>query len=428
MASSSSEDEQAVQEDLWQHLSAYLGNVKMFHVNIAIQQLNYSADIYSINWHVIMCPTFDEQISDSNTRKKKPKKSSIRQCCVGDGEARPTDGKRAPTDQILNSVSKVKELTLALKRQNHLCTATDVCRRSQNIRNKMAEVLNKPRLIDSTKVTLSGDQSEMFEDEIGQETEGDDYNAEEYDDADIVSDGEHQTNSVRSSSVTGRSAQLEKFKQVLGITESDFHQIQNDHKKTEDVMHEERVKTVALCKNNRSRPPPTVVVFEDRSSKTKIEKKLRPVLDEEAEVSSGSVFDNSSPTFDLKRARFEVRKFGISGLQGSQKEAGMIDLLVKLGAKPPKKEYMNYKELQQKKKEEQEQVAAKRKLVRFDNSNECMDRSVGFKVIKSSNKKRNRRDHNDVGVVDGQVGSYHQGVQVISKKHLEHLTKNKHKK
>jgi len=56
-------------------------------------------------------------------------------------------------------------------------------------------------------------------------------------------------------------------------------------------------------------------------------------LDEEAEVSSGSVFDNSSPTFDLKRARFEVRKFGISGLQGSQKEAGMIDLLVKLGAK-----------------------------------------------------------------------------------------------
>ena len=58
MASSSSEDEQAVQEDLWQHLSAYLGNVKMFHVNIAIQQLNYSADIYSINWHVIMCPTF----------------------------------------------------------------------------------------------------------------------------------------------------------------------------------------------------------------------------------------------------------------------------------------------------------------------------------------------------------------------------------
>ena len=48
---------------------------------------------------------------------------------------------------------------------------------------------------------------------------------------------------------------------------------------------------------------------------------------------SGDVPSDNLPTFDMKRARFEVKKFGIKGLQGSEKEAGMVDILVELGAK-----------------------------------------------------------------------------------------------
>ena len=51
----------------------------------------------------------------------------------------------------------------------------------------------------------------------------------------------------------------------------------------------------------------------------------------------GSSTDNtdldSNPEFVMRQARFEVRKFGIKGFQGEQKEEAMTSLLVRLGAK-----------------------------------------------------------------------------------------------
>ena len=42
---------------------------------------------------------------------------------------------------------------------------------------------------------------------------------------------------------------------------------------------------------------------------------------------------NTDGEFDMKRARYEVRKFGIKGFQGSKKDEAMVALLVQLGAK-----------------------------------------------------------------------------------------------
>lgn len=39
------------------------------------------------------------------------------------------------------------------------------------------------------------------------------------------------------------------------------------------------------------------------------------------------------PEFDLKKARFEVQKYGIKGFQGNQKDEAMTSFLIKLGAK-----------------------------------------------------------------------------------------------
>lgn len=40
-----------------------------------------------------------------------------------------------------------------------------------------------------------------------------------------------------------------------------------------------------------------------------------------------------NPEFNLEQARFEVRKLGIKGFHGNEKEEAMTALLVKLGAK-----------------------------------------------------------------------------------------------
>lgn len=389
MASSGSEDEKEIQEDLWQHLSAYL----------------------------------DEQIGDSTKVKKKKRKSLTRHQQDQNGDVQLTDNKRTPTEQMLSSVSKVKELTMASQHSK----TSEVCKQKQNIKKKVREILHKPSIAGRSEVMPHTDDDELSGgenyDDLSDNRDDDDDN---YDECDGDSDGDDndddngdglEVGDVELSSVPSKNTQLEKFKQVLGISEADFGQTSGEQHLADVVIKEERVKTIALCKNNKQRPPPTVVVFKDRKMEAE-HNKVRKAQYEDAEASSADAADHNSPAFDLKRARFEVRKFGISGLHGTEKEAGMIDLLVKLGAKPPKREYLNYKDLQQKKKEELEKAAENREL----------NRRVGFKIVKSGNKKRQRRDLNDIGVVDGQVGSYHRGVQVISKKHLQQLTNKKRKK
>lgn len=60
---------------------------------------------------------------------------------------------------------------------------------------------------------------------------------------------------------------------------------------------------------------------------------------------SGKDTDNND-TIDMKRVRHEVFNFGISGYNFQDQQKAKIALAVKLGAKPPKNPYKNYKELQ----------------------------------------------------------------------------------
>lgn len=57
---------------------------------------------------------------------------------------------------------------------------------------------------------------------------------------------------------------------------------------------------------------------------------------------------------DMKRVRHEVFNFGISGYNFQDQQKAKIALAVKLGAKPPKNKYQNYKELQEAKKQAKE--------------------------------------------------------------------------
>lgn len=66
---------------------------------------------------------------------------------------------------------------------------------------------------------------------------------------------------------------------------------------------------------------------------------------------AGSAKDSDDNTLDMKRVRHEVFNFGISGYNFQDQQKAKIALAVKLGAKPPKNPYKNYKELQAENKE-----------------------------------------------------------------------------
>lgn len=141
-----------------------------------------------------------------------------------------------------------------------------------------------------------------------------------------------------------------------------------------------------------------VVVYQRPKSKKKEEKKMDS--GENSEEASGSVID-------LKSARLDVQKFGIKGFSEDKKDTAMEALLVKLGAKPKKNKAYNYKEYQEIVKRQKVEEREKREL----------DRKLGYKVKKKIMARK--KDRNDVGRVDGQVGKYKHGVQFVTKKDLQ---------
>ncbi|KAH3797763.1 uncharacterized protein C1orf131 homolog isoform X2 [Dreissena polymorpha] len=169
-------------------------------------------------------------------------------------------------------------------------------------------------------------------------------------------------------------------------------------------------KTVEEEKQNATIAGPEVVVFQSHKRKERKEREAK----KEDVVRPRTKFTLESDEFDMKQARFEVRKYGIAGFQGDQKEEAMTALLIKLGAKPPKNKYVNYKEYQEKRKQQILDEKQKREI----------DRKLGFKVKKSGPEKR-RRDKNDIGHLDGQVGRWKNGVQVVKKDDLKGFNKSK---
>ncbi|XP_064616771.1 uncharacterized protein C1orf131-like [Liolophura sinensis] len=85
-----------------------------------------------------------------------------------------------------------------------------------------------------------------------------------------------------------------------------------------------------------------IFVFED-PAKRKQKKKLviSPVLEEPSSLTPEVP---AQPEVNLHQARHDVKMFGITGFQGQQKETAVTDMLIKLGAKPPKRSFCSIKE------------------------------------------------------------------------------------
>ncbi|XP_071157362.1 40S small subunit processome assembly factor 1-like [Mytilus edulis] len=189
--------------------------------------------------------------------------------------------------------------------------------------------------------------------------------------------------------LTGQKRTLFEMKNELGLNE------------LEEKLESEKQSISQKNKNGKPTSGPEVVVYENPSKRKRKNKGLGK--------HTGMKDGNSDEEFDMKRARFEVRKFGIKGFEGNKKDEAMVALLVQLGAKPPKNKFYNYKEFITMKKTEKANEKIQREI----------DRSLGYKVAPNRGKRR-QKDRNDVGgYVDGQVGKFKDGVQFVKKADLK---------
>ncbi|OWF39485.1 uncharacterized protein C1orf131 homolog [Mizuhopecten yessoensis] len=193
---------------------------------------------------------------------------------------------------------------------------------------------------------------------------------------------------IQTKTVKGEKKHLQDLKLSLGLTECDIKTKLCD-KESQEV------------KTKSNQQGPEVIIFNDPGKKKQQKQKVQESKAEnEAE---------DQPEFDMKKARFEVQKVGIKGFSGNAKDDAMTSYLVKLGAKLPKNKFYNYKEFLDIRKQEKESAKEKK----------AVDRGLGYKVKSSKQEKKKSKDKNDVGIVDGQVGHYKDGVQYINKKDLK---------
>jgi len=166
------------------------------------------------------------------------------------------------------------------------------------------------------------------------------------------------------------------------------------------------------------RRQPEVIVFEDPAKRK--ERRLAGGIKANPKKTAGTSPDNADSednVFDLKHARHDVKRLGISGLDQKSKDEAQIQLAMSLGAKAPKNAYVNYRELQEKKKKEQEELASREKDEVVKSKTKSLTESL--KTNKTKPKKK------ELSGVDGQLGSYKNGVLTISKEDKRRINKSR---
>ncbi|KAJ4923234.1 hypothetical protein JOQ06_027641 [Pogonophryne albipinna] len=162
-----------------------------------------------------------------------------------------------------------------------------------------------------------------------------------------------------------------------------------------------------------------VVTFQDPRKKPRI--KQKPFSDKKpAPQKITEEKESDQPEeLSLEKARLEVHRFGITGYKKEQQRVFEQDRAVMLGARPPKKEYTNYKMLQQ-------QIKDKKQKAREEVQPELK------KKKKTSNprdkKKRVSSGSGSRSEPSGQMGRFKNGMLILSSKEIQNVKGNKKRK
>ncbi|XP_061899524.1 uncharacterized protein C1orf131 homolog [Entelurus aequoreus] len=146
-----------------------------------------------------------------------------------------------------------------------------------------------------------------------------------------------------------------------------------------------------------------VVTFQDPAKKSRRTKEI-PAADETptSEMMQTPPYDD----LDLEKARLEVHRFGITGFKKEQQRVFERDRAIMLGARPPKRDYVNYKVLQQKIKDKKIKA---REEVQPDLK----------KKKKSQSRDKKKTTSGSSSAPTGQVGRFKNGMLILSPKMIQ---------
>lgn len=163
-------------------------------------------------------------------------------------------------------------------------------------------------------------------------------------------------------------------------------------------------KNPAVSSSSASKPV-EVVTFVSRKDKN--------IQDMNTEENLDEMGEDNGVTFDLEKVRLEVHQFGIKGYGKDKQRKFEQERVIMLGAKPPKKEYVNYKLYQEKLiKENQARV-------------EKIKKENGMKPVKKRQGMNDRKKKGVVKAPSGQVGKFKNGALFLSRRDVVKIKRSK---
>ncbi|XP_008641607.1 PREDICTED: uncharacterized protein C1orf131 homolog [Corvus brachyrhynchos] len=124
--------------------------------------------------------------------------------------------------------------------------------------------------------------------------------------------------------------------------------------------------------------------------------------------------------FNFEKARLEVHKFGITGYKKQDQRVWEQERAIMLGAKPPKKEHVNYRTYQEKMKEKK---AAK------DADKEKEHKGDSLKKKKKQKEQKERKVKRKKSVPSiwpaGQVGKFRNGTLILQNRDIKKIKSSK---
>ncbi|XP_041043887.1 uncharacterized protein C1orf131 homolog isoform X1 [Carcharodon carcharias] len=142
-------------------------------------------------------------------------------------------------------------------------------------------------------------------------------------------------------------------------------------------------------------------------------KKRKLVTDEDKVEETVEQNKVKEKVFNLERARLEVHRFGITGYRKEQQRVFEQQRAVMLGARPPKREYVNYKSYQE----------------IMKNKTPVKPMATNSKSTLPKRKKEERRNKKSEIVPTGQVGRFKNGALILSDSDIKRIktrAKSKH--
>ncbi|XP_042359113.1 uncharacterized protein C1orf131 homolog isoform X1 [Plectropomus leopardus] len=186
-----------------------------------------------------------------------------------------------------------------------------------------------------------------------------------------------------------------------------------DHDDTEQQQQQQQPNTEHTGSTIQQVSQVEVVTFQDPRKKLKTKQTPAPDRLPALQKITEKKESGKLEELNLEKARLEVHRFGITGYKKEQQRVFEQDRAVMLGARPPKKEYVNYKVLQKQIKEKKQKA---KEEVQPD--------------LKKKKKQSNQRDKKKVSsgsgsgsgsALSGQVGRFKNGMLILSSKEIQKI-------